>query len=462
MSIALDRRQALRLLPTLAGVASASRAVAAEPALRLAAFSADVTPRLGGPIYSGGFLTVTAIDDPLEARGFVLLGAGQPIVQVAVDWCEIRNDAYDRWRGVLAEAAGTTVDRVLVSSIHQHDAPLGELRAQRLLEEFNVDGRMCDLDFHEQAVQRTADALSEALSHAQPITHLGLGQAKVDQVASNRRVELPGGKITFSRYSRTTDATVQALPEGEIDPWLKTISFWNGEKPVCALHSYATHPMSYYGTGAVSCEFVGLARAQRQLDLPDVHQVYVSGCSGDVTAGKYNDGTQEHRQRLTDRMCQAMRQAWDKTVRRPLANVECRSAPLLLPHRDTPGLVEADLRQRLADRSLSFTARASAALGLSSRLHNPEGHAIDLQVIDLGAAQIVLLPAESFVGYQLLAQRQRPDLFVMAIGFGECAPGYIPTELATREGFVQEHGYCWVADGSEARITAALKQAMQA
>ena len=74
--------------------------------------------------------------------------------------------------------------------------------------------------------------------------------------------------------------------------------------------------------------------------------------------------------------------------------------------------------------------RALAAMGLSSRLRYPEGHEIDVPAIDFGKAQIVLLPGESLVGYQLLAQRMRPDQFIMAIGYGECSPGYIPTDSA--------------------------------
>jgi len=55
----------------------------------------------------------SAIDDPLQAHGFVLLGAGAPIVLVAVDWCEIRNQSYARWCEVLAKAAGTVPERVM-------------------------------------------------------------------------------------------------------------------------------------------------------------------------------------------------------------------------------------------------------------------------------------------------------------------------------------------------------------
>ena len=44
------------------------------------------------------------VADPLWAKGLVLTGAGEPIVIVALDWCQCNNDSYDRWRDVLAEA----------------------------------------------------------------------------------------------------------------------------------------------------------------------------------------------------------------------------------------------------------------------------------------------------------------------------------------------------------------------
>ena len=80
--------------------------------------------------------------------------------------------------------------------------------------------------------------------------------------------------------------------------------------------------------------------------------------------------------------------------------------------------------------------------------------------MDFGPASLVLLPAESFVEYQLAAQRVRPDQFVVVLGYGECAPGYIPTEAARAEGYVEEHGYCWVAAGSERKLRTAVAEAL--
>ena len=59
--------------------------------------------------------------------------------------------------------------------------------------------------------------------------------------------------------------------------------------------------MSYYGAGVVSADFVGLARKRRANDDPSIMQIYASGCSGNVTAGKYNDGAPENRPVLAER-----------------------------------------------------------------------------------------------------------------------------------------------------------------
>ncbi len=54
-------------------------------------------------------------------------------------------------------------------------------------------------------------------------------------------------------------------------------------------------PQSYYAEGGVSCDFVGLARNEREKALPGVAVVHFNGASGNVAAGKYNDGSHENR-----------------------------------------------------------------------------------------------------------------------------------------------------------------------
>jgi hypothetical protein len=185
---------------------------------------------MGHGMMGGAWLSKSVVD-PLFANGIVLVGSGEPVVFVAVDWCEIRNDALTRWQEVLAEAAGTTAERVMVCAIHQHDAPVADLEAERILRERKLAGTVCDLEFHERAVQRVSAALRASLKLAQPVTHIGVGQAKVERVASNRRYQMPDGSIRFDRTSSTKNVFAIEASEGVIDPWLKTLSFWDGETP---------------------------------------------------------------------------------------------------------------------------------------------------------------------------------------------------------------------------------------
>jgi hypothetical protein len=429
---------------------------AAEPALRLSTFSADVTVPLGHGMMGGAWLS-TKIAGPLSARGVVLAGENfAPVVFVSIDWCEIRNDALMRWKTALAEAAGTRPERVMVCAIHQHDAPVADLEAERILRAHGSVGTVCDLAFHEEAVQRVAAAVRGA--QMRRVTHLGTGQARVEQVASNRRFVTPGGIVSFGRMSRVTDSVARAADEGVIDPWLKTLSFWDGDTPLAALSAYAVHPMSYYGAGEVSADFPGLARAQRDADTPGVLQIYASGCSGNVTAGKYNDGAHATRGVLAGRLADAMRKAWAATVKQPISHVAFRTTPVRLEPHDGPGWTVADLTQKLS--APKPFQQCLAAMGLSWRRHAETGASIDIPVLDFGNAALLILPGEAYVEYQLFAQQQRPDAFVVTAGYGEGATGYIPTEQHIAEHDTNLSDWWWVAPGAEPRLKDAIRAAL--
>lgn len=456
----ISRRSAIRRFGIAVGgtVVVPRLSFAQSPAFRLATFSADVTVPVGHGMMGGAWLS-KSVADPLFANGIVLMGAGAPVVFVAVDWCEIRNDALTRWQEVLAEAAGTTAERVMVCAIHQHDAPVADLEAERILRARKLAGTVCDLEFHERAVHGVAAALRASLKSAQPVTHLGIGQAKVERVASNRRYVMPDGSIRFDRTSSTRNAFAIEAGEGLIDPWLKTLSFWNGEEAVAALSGYAVHPMSYYGSGEVSADFPGMARARRQRDLPGVKQIYFSGCSGNVTAGKYNMGDRTNRAVLADRLYQAMVSAWRETKRHPLTTVSLRSTTVRLEPRDGPGFTVADLEKKLATETKPFQ-QCLAALALSWRKRADAGHRISIPSLDMGAAQLLVLPGEAYVEYQLAAQRERPDSFVLVAGYGEGATGYIPTEKHIVEKDPNLGDWWWLAPGAEPRLLAAIREAL--
>jgi hypothetical protein len=205
-----------------------------------------------------------------------------------------------------------------------------------------------------------------------------------------------------------------------------------------------------------------MARARRQQDDPAVFQIYFTGCAGDTTAGKYNTGQAENRPVLADRLYQAMRAAWDNTQRYALDEVAFRVAKLPLPAREDGDFAPEAMRRILADPQATRWKRISAALGLSWRQRVEAGQAVDVPCLALGkdAAHFLIMPAESFVGYQLSAQRLRPDSFVMVAGFGDGAAGYIPTDQCCRDGYSDD--YCWVPPLVESLMTRAMAEALDA
>lgn len=437
-------------------------AAAAESPFQIATFSADVTVPLGHALMGGGIAAASEVIDPLEIRGVILIGGEKPVVLASIDWCEIRNDTYDAWRSAIAEAVGTTRDRILLASIHQHDTPVADFAAQRMLDTNGLEKSLCDIAFVEDCIKRTAVAAKSALAEAKPFTHIGLGQAEVHQVASNRRVQFPYQTASFPRNSATRDEAVRAAPVGTIDPNLKMISFWDGDQPLAALSYYAVHPMSFYGKGGVNVDFVGLARRAMQAEHPEVFSVYTSGCSGDVTAGKFNDGSPENRPVLAGKIHDAMKRAWVATERTPIKQIGFRCVPLEIEPRSTKGYSVEELTAVLADANQKTFQRNLAAMGLSWKQRADAGQPIDMPVVDFGKALIIQMPAESFVQYQLDAQSMRPDAFVAVAGYGECAPGYIPSASATEESFIETHDWCWVNRGVHESMLAAMREALGA
>jgi hypothetical protein len=399
--------------------------------LRLGVFNVDATPQLGSPLPDA---RARSVEDPLSARGIVLLGADKPIVLCVVDWIGIANSGQDAWKKALADAAGTTPDHIAVHVVHQHDGPRCDFAAAELMAQAGLAGEQFDVNFGRDVIRRTADAVREAVKNVRPVTQIGVGKAKVEKVASIRRILGPDGKVAQERYSSCNDPELIAEPEGLIDPWLRMVSFWDGEKPVAALMYYATHPQSYYGQGDMTTDFPGLARARREKELPGVLHVYFTGAGGNLAAGKYNRGTPESRRELTDRMAAAMKAAWEATKKSPItaSDVDWRTEGFKFIA--SPYLDEAKLQAKLANPKEDVYFRADAASRLVWLKRCQSGHLTDLSCLRLGRTYILHMPGELFVEYQLAAEQMRPNDMVCLAAYGEYATQYIATEIAYEQG----------------------------
>jgi hypothetical protein len=413
-------------------MASGSSSEEVVGGLRAAAFSCDVTPPVGSPLEECTPPVATSADIPLLAKGVILSDGQTRYVLCVFDYCELRNGGHDLFRRKIADAAAVNELQVEVHCVHQHDAPLYDVDAEKIMGLVESPPHVCDLAFLEVASDRVALAVRDALEKLQPLTRVGYGQAKVMKFASNRRVPMPDGSIGV-RYSSCRDPVLIAAPEGLIDPWLRTVSLLDGERPVARLHYYASHPQSYYGKGHMNPDMPGLARERLEKE-EGVPQIYFTGCAGNVAAGKYNDGSPEARIELAARLYAGMKESVAASQSVPVSEISWKTTEVKFARRAEPEFSEANFRKILANSSKPYHERSRAVLALAWYERLKVRPAVDLTLYSLGPVRILHLPGEAFVQYQLYAQSLQPDQILAVAAYGELGTGYICTDHAPQEG----------------------------
>lgn len=426
--------------------------------LHLAPFRFDVTPPMGHPCCGGWIKPVEVVDDPLEAIGVVLLGAGKPIVLCAVDWTGILNEAHVAWRTALAEAVGTAPERVAVHCVHQHNAPFACLEAEKLVAAQTDLQHIVFPDFHARCLDKARQAVANAIKNPVPISHVAMGSAPVERVASNRRLDRDAaGRVKSMRGSASSDARLIAMPEGLIDPLLRTVAFFNDTQKVASLHYYATHPMSFYADGRVTSDFVGLARKARQAEDPMCHHVYFTGCAGNVAAGKYNNGTPKARTELTARMLAGLRASEERLDPARVNSVTWSTAEMLPTARNKPAVRE--LLDSIANKTLKGAARNRPAYEVAWARRLDKKIPIVVSALKVGGISLLHLPAESFVQYQIRATSMVADGRVAVAAYGDGGPWYIPVKEEYPSGGY-EVSVAFSDETIDATMTAAMRRVL--
>ena len=439
MSVSQSARKTLlaAVLLTAVTIASAIDAAADDAEgseLQLASFVVDVTPPMGSPLCYGYVKPASQVVDPLTARGVILFGRGKPIVLCVADFVGIGNASHDRWRAALAGAAGTSVERVAMHTIHNHDAPGYDASSDELLAEHGLGGKLFDRANHDQAIAKVAAALGAACKTPLAINKVGFGKGVVEKFASSRRLIDADGKLELSRMSsggRNPEAA--AAREGVIDPEVSLMTFWNDDEAVAALTFYASHPQSYYGRGGISADTVGWARRLVE-EKTGVRHIHFDGAGGDVAAGKYNDGKEKRREQLALRLAAGIEAAWSAQVIRPLNSsaVDWAAEQVDFPWRGQ--YTEDQLHAELTNTGLSLLNRTRAARDLVFLRRWQEGHRFPVQRLRIADGDVLFFPGELFVEYQLAAKQMRPDRFVAVAAYGNTGMGYIGTAVAYQQG----------------------------
>jgi len=429
-----------------------SESVAKGQKLEIAVFDIDVTPPVGSHLVYD--IEINKWDLGLRAKGIVLFGAGKPIVLCAVDWIGIANEGYDAFKKALAEGAGTISERVDLHTLHQHDAPICDFSSEKILIEQGLDPICYEGTFARETISRLKAAVAKAVKNKKEITHIGMGQAEVFKVASNRRIFGNDGNFIGERYTTCSDSALRNKPEGLIDPMVSVVSFWDVKDPIAVISYYAVHPQSYYRTGIANPDFPGVARFMRQLAVPGALHIHFNGAGGDLGAGKYNDGAKENRLILAERLADGMKRAWENTKKEAITSdsVHWEVEPVSFP----PASSIKSIGSWVKGADPVFLANNLFKTAWKDRVQ--KGKKIDITCLKIGKVRILGLPGEAFIEYQLLAKAERPDLFVAVAAYGDYGTGYIPTSEAYRQGGYEVTEAAGVASGASSIMVNAIKK----
>lgn len=409
--------------------------MARSPAFRVAPFKLDVTPPIGMPLAYG---VNDRVHSPVFARGLVLDDGKTRAMVVVVDHIFVCGGGYRQWKRCLSKAAGVSPRNLLLHSVHQHDSPWHKPEADAILRQagYRVTSTKGYWDEITAGLEATiASAVRPGKRGAWRIAkRLGTAERRVSGLSSNRRLVGDDGKVWAMRWSSCSNPRQQAEPVGKIDPLLRTIGFLGARDEVIAsLHFYASHPVTAYRRNMVGSDVSGVAlNCLSKARNGEGHHMYLVGCGGDSTFGKYTFADKEKSLQVLGRKLGANLVANVEALGpRSLGKLSFAHAPFIIPF--DPAYSEArllrDLRTAKDEQSALHAARRLAILRRKS-WHKPPISRMTLAP----DVHMLSMPSEVVVEYQLYAQRLIPEQFLACAAYGDGTYFYIPTAAMYEEG----------------------------
>ncbi|MDO5552321.1 MAG: hypothetical protein Q4G68_01040 [Planctomycetia bacterium] len=418
-SLLLTGNIALTNTADLYGAASA--VPVAEAAFKAAQFKVDVTPPVGTHL---AYVMNESIEYPIYVSGLILDDGTTRIVWVSGDFIFISGETYRRWQRNIAQAAGTTPEKVFLHVVHQHDTPLVTTDYEQSEEgdEYVINKEYC-LSIEKRIFDAVASAAAGPWA---PIKRILTAEREIEGLASNRRLVDTNGVCVAMRFSGCTDPKMQAWPVGVIDPKLRTIAFeMTDGKIFAALHFYATHPMAAYLRMKVGPDVPGWALRKLAMKEPGTLHIYFTGCGGNITFGKYNPGGDiKAIETLGNRLANAIGANMQSLKNNSLGKIVLKTTAINIPF---------DLT-RLKKSAENTERKNNARIWLLKTLDQWKMVPITSVSIGDNINFLSIGLSEVFVEYQLYAQSLLPGRFLAVASYANGIYEYTPTAKAFQEG----------------------------
>lgn len=390
-------------------------AISPAPALRVGAALRIITPEGLMPISGGVGTPVPTIGKrgDLSVRVMVFEDGDQRVALVGIDCLGFPGVLADRAR---AQVTGIPAENILVGATHTHSAP-----------DFYAfpdgqGGHTGDMAYIGWVIDQMAEAINEAVENLVPAAlRINVDEAK--------------GKIAYNYYAPQL-----------YDPRCGVIQAFDPEsgKVIATLVNYASHP-EVLGTGRqlLSPDFCGPLYDRIETETGGM-ALFMNGAQGGmVTADVRGDDGKDV-------------QTWEECIR--IGTLLADEALRIV--KDAP--VQSEPTIFAASRRLEFPVTSP----LIKQLFGHSGHdyssvsdgeriSTQMNLINIGTAQLVNIPGEALpnIGYYLKRNMPTPHTFLL--GLTNDAFGYI----LTREDFDSFHRYEYVSRTSLGEQTAAILEA---
>ena len=280
--------------------------------------------------------------------------------------------------------------------------PLARRDAQNILDAHGHPDIIMAGDWAERVRTRAAKAAGEAMSRLQPCTHLSLGQARVDRIASNRRVMGADGKVAAVRWTKNARSGGARRARGRDRPHAQDDRLLPSGYAACP-HSLLCHTSNQQGRHRAGDARIRRPGAQPPHGKKVGCRTYTSPVAGAMSPRASTTTAWPTTVNCSPgRIHRAMVEAEQGSTRQPLERIRWTVEPVRLPPRED--LVEEDLLAEIASSAPGAKGHSKAALMVTYLRRRERPIPVTCMHINDGVA-VVNLPGEIFIEYQLHARR---------------------------------------------------------
>lgn len=379
-----------------------------------------ITPEIGAEMPGGINKHFSQnVHDALLVNAMVMDDGDIQLVLAGLDALSIKRSITLNARQKIADATGIPTDNVLIAASHTHNGgPIADVFMSE------ADAAYCDF----VAVQ-IAQAAIEGYEKREPAT-LVIGAGHEGSVAFNRRFRMKDGSERTHPGVGNPDIVQVA---GPIDPMVRVIGAINQScKFLGCWVNYCCHATLGVGGDGFSADYIYYLRktVQQVMGADRAIIVFGNGASGDVTQV---DNLRDRGKQSGEHWGWHVGTTVGAEVVKVLARMDyidevtlaCTTETLELPLRD---LGDTSLNQAQSWGDQAVWARELELLKAIKKIE-PKVTA-EIQMMRIGAAGLIAVPAEYFCQYGLDIQRGSPFNPTFVVSLANGCVGYVPTPQA--------------------------------